>query len=491
MNRYFFAEAERTRTRRDFLSDAVLGIGGIALAQLLVQERACGSELEKRTDGLHHAPRARRLIHIYLGGGLSQVDSFDFKPALEKYHNTEIPAEFQADAFFQKIGRLHQSHFKFSQRGQSGLWVSELFPNLATVADELCVIRSMQAETANHTPGTFQALTGFRQMGFPSLGAWLSYGLGTATEDLPSFVVLPDPEYGIPNGAGGSFSWGAGFLPAEHQGVAFNTRSETPVLDLQPSVGTSARTQQARLELLRRLNKQHLEEIDTADADPLVARIQSYETAARMQAAVPLAMDLDSEPEHIRTLYGFDDPIAGPVARNFLAARRLVERGVRTVQIWSGDGITWDAHEDITGEGYKTHTGQAKRYDRPLAGLIQDLRQRGMLDDTLVVISSEFGRTPYAQADQGTLSKGRDHHPEGFSNVLVGGGVRGGFAYGETDEIGYHAVRDVVTTPDFHATILHLLGIDHERLTFYHNGIDRRLTNVHGRVAEGALKHQT
>lgn len=472
--------------RRDFLGDAVLGVGGIALAQLFASERA---RAEGAADGagLHHPAKAKSIIHIYLGGGLSQVDSFDYKPALEKYHNTEIPAEFNADAFFQKIGRLHRPHYDFAQRGESGLWISNLFPELARVADELCVIRSMKAETANHTPGTFQALTGFRQMGFPSLGAWLSYGLGSESEDLPSFVVIPDPAYGIPNGAGGAFTWGSGFLPAEHQGVAFHGQGPIPVLDLNPGPGITPRTQQARLDLLRKLNQLHLDRQEESLADPLVARIRSYEMAARMQTAVPAAMDLESEPEHVKRLYGYDMKTSHDIARSCLAARRLVERGVRTVQVWTGDGIIWDAHDNILGEGYKSHTGQARRVDRPIAGLIQDLKQRNLLDQTLVMITSEFGRTPYAQANKGSLSNGRDHHPEGFTNVLVGGGARRGFAYGETDEIGYHAVKDVCTTPDFHATVLHLLGIDHTRLTFYHNGIERRITNVHGHVAKAVV----
>jgi hypothetical protein len=470
--------------RRDFLSHASLGIGGIALAQLLAREGALSAP--GVMSGLHHPAKAKRLIHLFLGGGLSQVDSFDYKPALEKYHDKELPAEFNADAFFGKIGKLHRSHYPFRQRGKSGLWVSDLFPEIAKEADELCVIRSMKAETANHIPGIFQANTGFRQMGFPALGAWLSYGLGCETDDLPSFVVLPDAR-GIPNSAGGAFNWSSGFLPAQHQGVAFNARSAEPVLDLNPGGEVSAKTQEARLALLGRLNQMHLATQEEGQTDPLVARIRSYEMAARMQAAVPVAMDFEAEPAHIRELYGLDRKECKEVARNCLAARRLLERGVRMVQIWTGDGVSWDAHENILGPGYKSHSGEALRIDRPVAGLIGDLRQRGMLKETLVLITTEFGRTPYAQATKGTLSKGRDHHPEGFCNLLCGAGIRGGFAFGETDEFGYRATVDPVTTPDFHATVLHLLGIDHEKLTFYHNGIQRRLTNVHGQVVKGVL----
>jgi len=473
--------------RRELLGHAALGVGVIGFSNLLAAEcRLLAGDPERRS-GLHHEARARNVIHIFLGGGLSHVDSFDYRPELEKYHGKDMPESFgKADVFFGKVGRLHRSHYPFHQRGQSGLWVSDLFPHLAQAADELTVIRSMTAETANHIPGIFQANTGFRQMGFPSMGAWLSYGLGSENENLPSFVVLPDSR-GIPNAAGGVFNWSSGFLPAQHQGVAFQAGSAKPVRDLLPGGNLSAGAQQARLELLRGLNELHLE--TQAETDPLIARIRSYELAARMQTSIPEAMALDSEPAHIRDLYGLDRAECRDVGKNCLAARRLVERGVRTVQIWTGDGVSWDAHGDILGKGYKSHSGEALRVDRPVAGLIQDLKQRGLLDSTLVMITTEFGRTPFAQADRGQLNRGRDHHPQGFTNVLCGAGLKRGFAYGATDEVGYAAVENPVTTYDLHATVLHLLGIDHERLTFYHNGIQRRLTNVHGHVVRDILSH--
>jgi hypothetical protein len=473
-------------TRRDFLRDAVFGLHAAAVADLLLRDGHLASAADAPArPGPHFAPTARHVIHIYLGGGLSQVDSFDYKPELEKYHDRDLPAEFgKADPFFGKLGRLHRSHYAFKRRGDSGLWVSDLFPHIAGVADELTVINSMVAETANHIPGTFQANTGFRQMGFPAMGSWLSYGLGTENESLPSFVVLPDSR-GIPNGAAGAFNWSSGFLPAEHQGVAFRAGGGPPVLDLQPAGGAGPELQRARLELLKELDKIHREE--RAQADPLTARIRSYELAARMQAAVPESCDLFSEPAHIRKLYGLDRDECRDTARNCVIARRLVERGVRMVQLWTGDGVSWDAHDDITGSGYKTHTGEARRIDRPVAGLIRDLAQRGLLDTTLVMITTEFGRTPYAQADKGKLSRGRDHHPQGFTNVLAGAGLKKGFAYGATDAIGYAAVANPVTIYDLHATLLHLLGIDHKRLTFSHNGIERRLTNVHGEVVKALL----
>src|SRR6516165_1656725 len=282
-------------TRRDFLRDAVFGMHAVAAAALLLRDGQLASAADALArPGPHFEPKARHVIHIYLGGGLSHVDSFDYKPELEKYHGRDLPAEFgKADAFFGKVGRLHKSHYAFRRRGQSGLWVSDLFPHLAGVADELTVINSMVAETANHIPGTFQANTGFRQMGFPAMGSWLSYGLGTENENLPGFVVLPDAR-GIPNGAAGAFNWSSGFLPAEHQGVAFRPGGGPPVLDLQPAGGAGPKLERARLELLKELDAIHLEQ--RAQADPLVARVRSYELAARMQAAIPEAVNLPPSP---------------------------------------------------------------------------------------------------------------------------------------------------------------------------------------------------
>lgn len=473
-------------TRRDFLRDAVFGLPAIAAADLLLREGHLeAAPAAARRPRLHFEAKARHVIHVFLGGGLSHVDSFDYKPELERYHGQDMPASFgQADVFFGKVGRLHRAHYPFHRRGQSGLWVSDLFPNLAEVADELTVINSMVAETANHIPGIFQANTGFRQMGFPAMGSWLSYGLGTENESLPSFVVLPDAR-GIPNAAGGAFNWTSGFLPAEHQGVAFRAGGGPPVLDLRPASGASAETQRERLQLLQELDAIHLEE--QSQVDPLAARIRSYELAARMQEAIPRATDLSGEPDHIRRLYGFDRDECRDTARNCLIARRLIEQGVRIVQLWTGDGVSWDAHDNITGNGYKSHTGESRRVDRPIAGLIRDLKSRGLLDSTIVMITTEFGRTPFAQADKGKLSRGRDHHPQGFTNVLVGAGLKKGFAHGATDAVGFSSVLDPVTTYDLHATVLHLLGIDHERLTFYHDGIQRRLTNVHGHVVKAIL----
>lgn len=484
----------QTIDRRSFLGHASAGVAWMAACELLLRE-GIGFAQESPSaarngvgvpgaGGLHHPAVATRVIHIFLGGGLSHLDSFDYKPELEKFHDRDLPASIEAAPFMGKAGKLHRPHFEFKQRGQSGLWVSELFPHLAQRADELTVIRSMVAETANHIPGIFQAQTGFRQMGFPAMGAWLSFGLGSLSENLPSFIVLPDAR-GIPADAGGSFNWSSGFLPAQHQGVAFNTNGP-PILDLQPAGNWNAEVQADRLKVLQQLNQSHLEEHSQADA--LVARMKSYQLAAKMQAEVPAAMDLSAEPEHVTRLYGLDREECRDMAKNCLAARRLIERGVRMVQIWSGDGVSWDSHDDVTGTGHRGHLGEARRIDQPVAALIQDLKQSGLLDSTLVMITTEFGRTPYAQADSGKLSRGRDHHPEAFTNIVVGGGFRPGITFGETDEIGYHPVAKPMTTYDLHATILHQLGIDHERLTYYHNGIQRRLTNVHGHVVHELLE---
>jgi hypothetical protein len=464
--------------RRDFLACFGAGLGGIALASLLGREQVLAAATPSGsldTPVPHHAPKANRAIQIFLQGGLSQVDSFDYKPELTKHHGRALSADEKPDVFFGKVGLLHQSHWPFQQRGRSGLWISDLFPHLAGVADELTLIRSMVSSTGNHTPATFEAHTGFRMMGFPVLGAWLSYALGSVTDNLPTFVVLADAR-GIPTG--GANNWTSAFLPARHQGVLFRTQGP-PVSDLQPAQAVKEEARLARYQLLAEMNQRHLAEHE--GSDPLVARIRSYELAAKMQVAVPEATNLGQEAEATRALYGLDRAECADFGRSCLLARRLLERGVRFVQIWSGaelGGPTWDSHGDVPRE----HSREAKRIDQPVAGLLRDLRQRGMLEDTLVIFNTEFGRTPFAQSDAGKLGKGRDHNQTAFTVWLAGAGLKHGIVYGTTDEIGYKVGQNPVTVHDFHATILHLMGIDHERLTFYHNGIFRRLTNVQGRV---------
>ena len=474
------AEPAGRSDRREFLGQFATGLGGVALASLLGRDgllRADALPGEAADLPPHHPPKARRVIQIFLSGGLSQVDSFDFKPALAKYHGQPLPSDESPDVFFGQVGLLHKNHWEFKQRGQSGLWISELFPQLAECADQLTVIRSMVASSGNHTPAIYEAHSGFRLTGFPVMGSWLSYGLGCETDDLPAFVVLPDPR-GLPTG--GTNNWTNGFLPARHQGVAFRGQG-APIADLQPAAGEPENLRLARYNLLSEMNRSHLAR--SAASDPLSARIHAYEMAARMQTAVPKALDLAQETAETQTLYGLDQPTSAPFGRNCLLARRLIERGVRLVQMWSGDGPKWDSHGNVPGD----HAAEASRIDRPIAGLLQDLKRRGLLDDTLVVFNTEFGRTPFAQSSAGTLGVGRDHNQTAFSVWLAGAGLKPGIAHGSTDEFGYRVAQNPVSVHDFHATILHLLGIDHERLTYYHNGIQRRLTNVHGQVVKDLL----
>jgi hypothetical protein len=336
----------------------------------------------------------------------------------------------------------------------------------------------MHSDSANHTPASFLQNTGFQMNGFPALGSWLSYGLGNLSDSLPTFIVLPDAR-SLPNN--GASNWSSGFLPAEHQGALFRA-GDQPVRNLFAESGIDPAAERDSLGLLAKINRRHAAE--RAGEDLLTARIRAYEIAARMQTSVPEAVQFDSEPEHISRLYGLDRKETADCGRRCLLARRLLERGVRFVQIYSGGAFGgsprhgWDGHED----NRENHSREAALIDRPIAGLIKDLRQRGMLEDTLVLFTSEFGRTPFTQAPAGQLGLGRDHNPEGFTVWLAGAGLKRGFAYGATDDVGWKAVEKPVSWPDFHATVLHLLGIDHERLTFYHNGIERRLTNVHGQV---------
>lgn len=477
---------ESTFDRRGFLSFARAGIGSVAAAILLLRDgvlHAAPVPGEAADPPPHHDARAKRVIHVVACGGVSQIDSFDYKPELERQHGKPIGGDERPDVFFGQVGLLRKNDWEFKQRGESGLWISELFPNLATVADELTIIRSMYAETSNHTPATFQESTGFRLNGFPVMGAWLSYGLGSETDELPAYVVIPDTR-GFP--AGGSINWTNGFLPARHQGVVIRSQG-TPIDDLTAAEPIPEDTEQASRALLNAMNRRHLAARGASDV--LEARIRSYELAAKMQLAVPAVADLARETESTQNLYGLDDPDTVEFGRGCLLARRLLERGVRFIQIFAGGAfgsprINWDGHEDMI----FNHSREALRIDRPLAGLLRDLWQRGMLDDTLVLFTSEFGRTPFTQSAANEVGRGRDHNQYGFSIWAAGGGFRPGIAYGATDEIGMRAVENPVHWNDLHATVLHLLGIDHKRLTFYHNGIQRRLTNVHGTVIQDILR---
>ena len=467
-------------SRRHFLQDASAGLGSVALTWMLARENRSRADA-LGPSGPHFPARAKRVVQVFASGGVSHVDTFDYKPELARRAGQELTGKGPIDTFFGRPGRLMPSPFRFRKHGESGRWVSELLPNLAGRVDDITFVRSMVAKSSNHTPATFQMNSGFTMNGFPSMGAWLSYGLGTENQDLPTFVVLPDPR-GQP--AGGSINWTSGFLPASHQGVAFRTTGRgEPIPDLFPPDGTDQARRKDSLDALAAFNRDDLE---AHPGDPLLAaRIRAYELAARMQTSVPEAVAIDSEPKEVRALYGLDRPETAGFGRNCLMARRLLERGVRFVQLFHGGAfgsprINWDGHEDIR----DNHANQAASLDRPVAALLLDLKRRGMLDDTLVVWTTEFGRTPFTE---GVGGKGRDHHQLGFTCWLAGAGLKPGIAHGATDEVGYHAVDNPVTVHDLHATILHLLGIDHKRLTYYHNGINRRLTDVHGEVVRALL----
>jgi uncharacterized protein DUF1501 len=471
-----------TISRRDLLSHFATGLSGMALASLLARDAAAAAVPGEASDPPpHHPPKARRAIQIFLQGGLSQVDSFDYKPELEKLHGKPVPGDEKPVAFMGRVGLLHKAHFEFKQRGASGLWISDLFPHIAGVADELTVIRSMWSGTGNHTPATYEANSGFRTLGFPAAGTWLSYGLGCEVDNLPTFVVLPDSR-SLPTG--GANNWSAGFLPARHQGVVLNT-SGPPVRDLRPASAVDDATQAARFAAVAELGRRHLAERGADDG--IESRLRSYELAARMQLAIPEATNLAQESAATHALYGTDQKDSADFGRACLLARRLIERGVRFVQLWSGAAFGMDVHWDAHGSVPDNHRRESAKIDRPVAGLLRDLRQRGLLDDTLVIFNTEFGRTPYAESAGDQAGPGRDHNADAFSIWLAGAGLKHGIAYGTSDEIGWKAAENPVDVHDFHATILHLLGIDHTRLTFYHNGIRRRLTNVHGRVLADLL----
>jgi hypothetical protein len=476
------AEDRNIPSRRDWLAHAASGLGGMALAWLCGRETpAAASGAVAGQGGLHFPARARRAIHIFSPGGVSHVDTFDYKPELERLDGQPLSGKGELDPFFGKPGNLMRSPYAFRQRGASGLWVSDLLPHLAERADDLTVVRSLSCKSSSHTPACFQMNTGFTLNGFPSLGSWLSYGLGTEREELPTFVVLPDFR-GLPNG--GTNNWSQGFLPAEHQGTALRTDGDEPIANLRTPEGVDPQARRDSLDLLAKLNDEFA--ADSPGDSVLAARVRSYELAARMQASVPEAANLaDETPETLR-LYGLDDPAIAGAGRTFLLARRLLERGVRFVQVYNGASlggsprINWDAHEDVKAN----HDAQGLLLDQPCAALLADLKCRGLLEDTLVFWSSEFGRTPFTE---GLGALGRDHHNLCFTAWLAGAGLKHGMAYGASDEVGYLPAEQPATVYDFHATILHLLGIDHTRLTFYHNGIQRRLTDVHGHVLQGVL----
>jgi hypothetical protein len=449
-------------------------MGGLALSWLLARDGyASGSEanpLAARPP--HFAARADAVIFLFMVGGPSQVDLFDPKPELARRHGQPLPESFgrPVSQFTKGDTPLLASTRKFARHGRSGLEVSDLLPHLATCVDDIAFLRSCWCTSTIHAPAMYELHTGRTLMGHPSLGSWVSYGLGSASDNLPAYCVMPQPE-GVPEG--GAPCWGAGYLPAVYQGTLLR-RGPSPILNLRPPEGVSPERQRRTLDLIQQMN-----DVGRALTDgELAARIASYELAFRMQRHAPEAVDLSRETAATKSAYGLDDPRTADFGTRCLLARRLVERGVRFVQLYSGGGplITqWDAHDDLNAN----HEKMCGHVDRPIAALLKDLKRRGLLERTLVVWASEFGRTPMSQG-----GKGRDHNPHGYTMWLAGGGVQGGQAIGATDEFGLRAVDTPISVNDFHATILHLLGLDHERLTFLHDGRDERLTNVAGRVEE-------
>jgi hypothetical protein len=462
-------------TRRDFLRRSGAGVGTLGLSTVLASEGLLGSAKAAVIDPLapkpgHFPAKAKNVIFLFMNGGPSHIDLFDYKPALEKYKGMKT-SEFNIANLKEarSQGKLMPSYYPFKRHGQSGQWVSDALPHMASVIDEFSVIRSAWAESNNHAPALFQMNTGMTRLGFPSVGSWVTYGLGSANRDMPGFVVMYDYRGGP---IGGSQNWGAGFLPGTYQ--AMPMRSEgNPILNLQRPSKLSAQQQRQQIDLMNRLNQKHAAQLP-GEAD-LEARIESFELAYRMQTAAPELLDLKGESESTKRMYGIE---SGKKTSYFgaqcLTARRMVEKGVRFVQLYSGGSHqddTWDAHGNLR----RNHDQHCYETDKPIAGLIQDLKQRGLLEETLIVWGGEFGRTPFTEGESG-----RDHHPSGFTMLMAGGGINKGIAYGETDEIGYHAAVDRASVHDIHATILHQLGIDHKRLTHAHNGRRFRLTDVAG-----------
>lgn len=479
--------------RRGFLGHTAGGLSSIALASLLKEDRLLAAE-QKRPHELNidpaapHAPRlaplrpaARNVLVIFCSGALSQLETFDWKPELKRRDGEALPDASAAVTFQGENGALAAPLYPFRPRGECGKMTSDLLPHLGDLADDFCFLHSLTTKSNTHGPGENCMSTGFTLDGFPSVGSWVTYALGSENDDLPAFVAIPDPR-GVPQA--GVNNWGPGFLPAAFQGTAFSAGK--PIRNLRSPAGVSNASANAMRGLLRRLNERHLDRFP-GDTE-LAARISSYELAAQMQLSVPEATDVTGEPAHIHAEYGTDDaenPLRAAFAKNCLLGRRLLERGVRFVQLFNGayamgEGVgNWDGHRKLK-EQYDTH---GAILDRPAAALIRDLKRRGLLEETLVVFCTEFGRMPVFQKG----ASGRDHNPHGFTCMLAGAGVKAPFSYGASDEFGYKAVENIVSIHDFHATILHLLGIDHERLTFYHNGIKRRLTDVHGHVVESIL----
>ena len=474
------AEYARLVTRRWFLRQCGVGLGSIALASLIGNNAAAAKPGLKTSDPMaprppHHTPKAKRVIFLFMAGAPSQLELFDYKPALAKYNGKPVPQEVvmgQKYAFIKPDAALYASEFKFARHGQCGAELSEALPHLAGVVDDIAIVKSMTTDAFNHAPGQLFMQTGSTQFGRPCFGSWVLYGLGSEAQNLPGFVVL-NSAGGL---SGGTALYGSGFLPTIYQGVPFR-KSGDPVLFLSNPAGVTDKMQRRTLDLIKELNEKHL----TAVGDPEIAtRINSFEMAYRMQTSAPELMDVSKESPETLKMYGVE-PGKPSFAMNCLLARRLIERGVRFVQLFH-EG--WDHHSEV-------HNGvkdQAGKTDQGSAALVKDLKQRGLLEDTLVLWGGEFGRTPMVESNPDAGRKmGRDHHPQAFTMWLTGGGVKPGISMGETDELGFHVVKDKVHVHDLHATLLHLLGFDHTRLTYRFQGRDFRLTDVEGEIVHGLL----
>jgi hypothetical protein len=485
-------ELDLLLTRRQLFGLSAKGIGIAALASLLKQDGLAfltdqDSSPHLKTGGLaglpHHRPKVKRVIFLHQSGGPSQFETFDYKPALEKHHGTELPDSVRQGQRItgmtsgQSAFPCVKSLFKFAQHGESGTWVSELLPHTAKVIDELAVIKSMHTDAINHDPAITFIQTGFQQPGRPSLGSWVSYGLGSENQNMPAFVVLLSQAHAL-NTDQPLFSrlWSSGFLPSKYQGVRFRAGSN-PVLYLQDPPGVSKTSRRQMLDAVAKLNKMKHQSYGDPEIE---TRVAQYEMAYRMQTSVPELMDLSKEPDHVFEMYGPESRKPGTYAANCLLARRLAERNVRFIQLYHRG---WDQHNDLP----RDIALQCKGTDQPTAALIRDLKQRGLLDDTLVVWGGEFGRTVYCQGKLTEVNYGRDHHPRNFAMWIAGGGVKKGVVLGETDDYSYNIVSDPVSVFDLQATILHLLGIDHKRLTYKFQGRYFRLTDVHGELIEKVL----
>jgi len=480
--KYFAPPNPLYRSRREFLKRVGNGFGLLALAGLLDEQglllptlHASGAQRSALMPGSSHFPaKAKSVIWLFMNGGPSHVDTWDYKPELEKRDRQELKGFDKNTGFFtDQVGPLMKSPFKFKRHGQCGAWVSELFPNMAKHVDKMAFLYSCFTDSNNHSPALLKINTGMSRMGFPCVGAWVTYGLGTISQNLPAFVTMYDTlGRGLPKGY--AQNWGAGFLPSIYQGTALKGQG-APIDNLNRSSEMTAHQQRAQLDLLAKLNH-HRSEQDPVESE-MSARIESFELAYRMQMAAPEALDIGKETEATQQLYGLDNKKCSHFGKQCLMARRLIERGVRFVQIYSGgeeNEKSWDGHTNIVAN----HGGFAAETDLPIAGLLTDLQSRGLLDSTLVIWGGEFGRLPIVQKG-GT---GRDHNPHAFTTWMAGGGVKGGTLYGQTDDIGHKAIIDRVSVNDLHATTLHLLGIDHKRLTYRYSGRDFRLTDVAGRV---------